>query len=165
MTTTQPLTKVPYVVFFDLKPLNEDGNWQVCMYCVHARNGASEAPRTHFRACKITKLPGGVPPDPPPPLPPHTINKYGPHLPRAPTILSAALKMTPTNTYPPQVYNDSPEWVTTLKWCSSSPNSPLHSQPSLLCVHRTCSWLRERLRLLLGKSSKFSSLHVGQSLC
>ena len=64
-----------------------------------------------------------------------------------------------------QIYNDSPEWLTSLKWRSSSPSSPLHSQPSLLCVHRTCSWLRERLRLLLGKSSKLSSLHVGQGLC
>ena len=60
---------------------------------------------------------------------------------------------------------NSPEWSTSLKWCSSSPSSPLHSQASLLCVHRTCSWLRERLRLLLGKSSKFSSLHVGHGLC
>ena len=43
----------PYVVLFDLKPLNEDGNLQVCMYCMHARKGASEASRTHFRACKF----------------------------------------------------------------------------------------------------------------
>ena len=34
------------------------------MYCMHARKRASEAPRTHFRACNISKLPGGVPPDP-----------------------------------------------------------------------------------------------------
>ena len=34
VTTAQPLTMVPYVVLFDLKPLNEDGNWQVYMYCM-----------------------------------------------------------------------------------------------------------------------------------
>ena len=62
-------------------------------------------------------------------------------------------------------FNDLLEWMTSLKWCSSSPSSPVHSQPSLLCVHNTCSWLRERLRLLFGYSSKFSSLHVGQALC
>jgi len=46
------------------------------MYCMDAQKGASEAPRTHFRACKISKFPGGVPPDPP-----HTIYSmdYGPH--------------------------------------------------------------------------------------
>ena len=31
-----PLAKAPYVVLFDLKPLIEDGNLQVYMYCVHA---------------------------------------------------------------------------------------------------------------------------------
>ena len=35
------------------------------MYCVHARKIASEAPRTHFRACKISKFPGSVSPTPP----------------------------------------------------------------------------------------------------
>ena len=34
------------------------------MYCMYARKEASEAPRTHFRACKIAKFPGGVPPPP-----------------------------------------------------------------------------------------------------
>ena len=47
-------------------------------------------------------------------------------------------------------FNDLPGWLTSFKWRSSSPSSPVHSQPSLLCVHNTCSWLRERLRLLLG---------------
>ena len=59
------------------------------MYCVHARKSASGVPRTHFRACKISKFPGGVPPDSPP-----TIHFVGPpflHLPWAPPILSAAL--------------------------------------------------------------------------
>ena len=79
----------PYVVLFDLKLLIEDGNLQVYMYCVHARKRASGAPRTHFRACKISNFPGGVPPDPP-----HTIHFVGPHflyLPWAPPILSAVL--------------------------------------------------------------------------
>ena len=74
-TTAQPVTRAPYVVLFDLKPLNEDGNWQVCMYCMYVRKGASEAPWTHFRACKIVKFPGGVSPDPP-----HTIYNMGPTL-------------------------------------------------------------------------------------
>ena len=64
--TAYPLARAPYVVLFDLKPLNEDGNLQpagICMYCMHAQKGASEAPRTHFRACKSSKFSGGVPPD------------------------------------------------------------------------------------------------------
>ena len=32
---------------------------------MHAQKGASEAPRTRFRACKTSKFSGGVPPDPP----------------------------------------------------------------------------------------------------
>ena len=70
--STTVLARVPYVVF-DLKPLNEDGYLKVCMYCMHARKGASEALRTHFRACKISKFSGRVPPDPP-----HTIYIMGP---------------------------------------------------------------------------------------
>ena len=69
-----PLARAPYVVLFDLKPLIEDGNLQVYMHCVHARKRASGAPRTHFRACKISKFPGGVLPDPP-----HTIHYGEPH--------------------------------------------------------------------------------------
>ena len=59
------LAKAPYIALFDLKPLIEDSNLQVYMYCVHARKKASGAPRprTHFRACKLSKFPGGVPPD------------------------------------------------------------------------------------------------------
>ena len=48
---------VGLTLLFNLNAVNEDGNWQVCMYCMHARKGASEAPRTHFRACKIAKFP------------------------------------------------------------------------------------------------------------
>ena len=47
-------------------------------------------------------------------------------------------------------FNNLLEWATSLKWCSSFPSSPVHSHPSSLCVHNTCSWLRDRLRLLLG---------------
>ena len=54
-----------YVVHFDLKPLNNDGNLQVCMYCIHAQKGASETPRKHFRAFKILAFLAGVPPEPP----------------------------------------------------------------------------------------------------
>jgi len=36
----------------------------VCTACIQARKGASEAPRTHFRACKILKFPQGVPQTP-----------------------------------------------------------------------------------------------------
>ena len=67
VTTAQPLTKAPYVVLFDLKPLNEDGNWQVCVHACSKRSL-----RTHFRACKISKFPGGMPP-----VPPHTIYTMG----------------------------------------------------------------------------------------
>ena len=35
LATAQPLTRAPYVVLFDLKPLYEDGNWQVCMLSVY----------------------------------------------------------------------------------------------------------------------------------
>ena len=68
---------------------------------------------------------------------------------------------------PPQLYHlqDSPEWVTSLKWCSSSPSSPLHSQPSLLYEHSTWSWFNDLFRPLFGNTSKLSSLHVGQGLC
>ena len=59
------------------------------MYNVHARKRASGAPRTPFRACKISKFSGDVPPDPP-----HTIHFVAPHflnLPWATPILSVAL--------------------------------------------------------------------------
>ena len=53
-----------YVILFDLKPLIENGNLQVYMYHVHARKGASGAPRTHLRACKISKFRGACPQTP-----------------------------------------------------------------------------------------------------
>ena len=56
--------RAPYVILFDLKLLIQDGNLQVCMYCVHAQKRASGAPRTHFRAWKISKFPGCMPPTP-----------------------------------------------------------------------------------------------------
>ena len=62
--STSPLARAPYVGLFDLKLLIEDGNLLVYMYCVHARKRASEAPRTHFRACKISKFPGACPQTP-----------------------------------------------------------------------------------------------------
>ena len=35
VTSLQSLASAPYIVLFDLKAINEDGNWQVCMYCMH----------------------------------------------------------------------------------------------------------------------------------
>ena len=64
---------------------------QVRMYSMHARIGASEAPRTHFRASKISKKFLGHAPRPPS----HNVY-YGSHfvyLPWAPTILSVALSL------------------------------------------------------------------------
>ena len=61
------------------------------LYVLYAQKGASEAPRTHSRACKISKFSGDVPPDPPCNL------YYRPHflyLTWAPPILSAALLTT-----------------------------------------------------------------------
>ena len=55
-----PGARAPYIVLFDLKLLNEDSNLQLCMYCMHAQKGASEAPRTHYRSCKTS---GDMPPD------------------------------------------------------------------------------------------------------
>ena len=43
------------------------------MYCMDAQNEGSEASRTHFRACKDSNFPGGVPPDYPPPPPPPSL--------------------------------------------------------------------------------------------
>ena len=59
-----PLARALYIILFNLKPLIEDGNLQVYMYCVHAWKRTSGAPRTHFRTCKISKFLGGMPPDP-----------------------------------------------------------------------------------------------------
>ena len=61
-----PLARAPYIVLFDLKSPNEDGNLQVYMYCVHARKIASGAPRTQISL--------GHAPRPPP-----TNHIVGPH--------------------------------------------------------------------------------------
>ena len=52
------LARAPHIVFFNLKLLIKDGNLQVYMYCACTKR-ASGAPRTHFRACKISKFSGG----------------------------------------------------------------------------------------------------------
>ena len=86
MTSVQPLARVPYVVLFDLKPLNKDGNWQVGMYCMHARKGTSKAPEHTSEYVKSLNFLGACPQTP--------LTQYGPHflyLPWAPTILSVAL--------------------------------------------------------------------------
>ena len=36
MTTVQPLARAPYIILFGLKPLNEDNNWQACMFVLYA---------------------------------------------------------------------------------------------------------------------------------
>ena len=58
------------------------------MYDMHAHKGASEAPRTHFRACKISKFSGSMPS-----TPPHTISSMDPtfRIWPGPTILLATL--------------------------------------------------------------------------
>ena len=72
-----------------LKQLNEDSNFKLHMYgvCMHKKE-ASEVPRTHLGACKISKLPETMPPDPP-----STIYNMAPlHvLAQGTPILSAAL--------------------------------------------------------------------------
>ena len=67
VTSAQPLLG-PVHRTFRSETENEDCNWHVymhCMDCMHERKGASEAPRTHFRASKISKFPGGMCPRPP----------------------------------------------------------------------------------------------------
>ena len=62
LTLRRPLARAPYVVFFDLKPLLENGNLQVYMYCVHARKRAPEHTSEHVKsqnflgACHQTPL-------------------------------------------------------------------------------------------------------------
>ena len=76
-----------------LKPLNKDGNLQVCTYCMHAQK-VPETPTTHFRDCNILKFPGGMPPDPP-----HTICIMPPpllYLTWDPPILSGVQVLTCT---------------------------------------------------------------------
>ena len=50
------------------------------------------------------------------------------------------------------------------KCWSIAPSSPLHWQPSFLCMQSTCSCFRERFKPLFWNTSKLSSLHVGQEL-
>ena len=64
MTSAQPLARALYVVLFDLKLLNKDGNWQVGMYCMHIMHKKEpEKPSDH--TSEHVKFSGGVPPDPP----------------------------------------------------------------------------------------------------
>ena len=99
-----PLARAPYVVCFDLKLLIEHGNLQVYIYRVRARKRAPGTSKTHFWACKISKFPRGMPPDPP-----HTFHFGGPHflyLPWASPILSAALHIGVLLTYPSLLCGD-----------------------------------------------------------
>ena len=57
-----PLARAPYVVLFDLKPLNKDGNLQVLYACTKR---SLRSPQTHFRACKTSKIFWGRTPRPP----------------------------------------------------------------------------------------------------
>ena len=41
------LARASYVVLFDLKPLTEDGNLQVYMYCLHAHKKKTQEPPEH----------------------------------------------------------------------------------------------------------------------
>ena len=67
VTSAQPLLG-PVHGTFRSETANEDCNWHVymhCMDCMHEQKGASEAPRTHFRANKISKFPWGRAPQTP----------------------------------------------------------------------------------------------------
>ena len=67
------------------------------LYVLYVQKGASEAPRTHSRACKISKFSGDVPPDPPCNL------YYRPHflyLTWAPPILSRQPCLPPEEEIP-----------------------------------------------------------------
>ena len=55
-----PLARAPSVLF-DLKPLIEDGNLQVYMYCVHARKRASGAPEHTSEHVKSQNFQGACP--------------------------------------------------------------------------------------------------------
>ena len=69
------LAKGSYVILFDLKPLIK-GSKPSGIYgtvCMHKKRAPGTS-RTHFRACKISNFPGGVPP-----RPPQTIYIAGPH--------------------------------------------------------------------------------------
>ena len=77
---------------------------------------------------------------------------------------SIVLDTRPYNQSHWALWNNSPEWTSVFKWCSNSPSSPLHLQPSLLCVHQTWSWLKECFSLLSSNTSKLTCLQFGQRL-
>ena len=57
-----------YIVLFDLKLLNEDSNWQVCMYCMHVRKGQKPPEHTSEHVKSQFFFGGGergIPPAPP----------------------------------------------------------------------------------------------------
>ena len=56
-----PLPRAPYVILFGHKPLIEDGNLQVYMYCVRTRKRAPGAPRTHSRTLRSQNFLGACP--------------------------------------------------------------------------------------------------------
>ena len=85
---------------------------------------ASGPPRTHYRACKTSKFPGGEPPGHP-----HTIDFVGPHflyLPWAPPILSAVLGLPS--------YHRSHNKHRTRPSCGSRASCPL------CCACHHCPW-------------------------
>ena len=84
-----PLARAQYVILYDLKLVNKDSNLQVYIYCKHAHKEASEAPRTHFRACKISWRCA---------LPQSILWGHFLYLPWAPPILLAALDSRHTAT-------------------------------------------------------------------
>ena len=58
------LARAQYIVLFDLKPLNEDSN--LVMYVLYActKRSTRSSQNTLYRACKISNIPGGMPPNP-----------------------------------------------------------------------------------------------------
>ena len=77
----------PYVVLFDLIPLNKDGNWQVCTVCMCKKEKPEKLSEHTSEHVKSQNFLGACPQTP--------LTQDGFHflyLPWAPTILSAALQ-------------------------------------------------------------------------
>ena len=90
MTSAQPLAWASYVLFFDLKPLNKNGNLLAGRYvrtvCMRKKEPEKPLEHTSEHVLKSQHFLGACPQTP--------ITQYGPHflyLLWAPTILSAAL--------------------------------------------------------------------------
>ena len=77
------LREALYIVLFDLKLLNEDSNWKVCMYCMHVRKGQKPPEYTSEHVKSQFFFGGGGYP--------YSMDPSFLYLPWAPTTLLAAL--------------------------------------------------------------------------